>query len=71
MLRLFLALGQGDLFTPGQSARAGEIDSINRKFGRGTLFLGAEGIQKKWKMGQEHRSPTYTTQWDQLSVITV
>ncbi|WNZ57023.1 Y-family DNA polymerase [Microbulbifer sp. MKSA007] len=64
------ALGQGDLFTPGQSVRAGEtmqaLDRINKKFGRGTLFLGAEGIQKKWKMRQAFTSPAYTTRWGDL-----
>ncbi|WP_444896958.1 Y-family DNA polymerase [Microbulbifer sp. SSSA005] len=69
------SLGQGDMFTTGQPIRSGEtmqaIDQINQRFGRGTLFLGAEGIDKKWKMRQEHRSPAYTTQWDQLPEITV
>ncbi|WP_444956806.1 DUF4113 domain-containing protein [Microbulbifer sp. ZKSA002] len=45
------------------------IDQINQRFGRGTLFLGAEGINKKWKMRQEHRSPAYTTQWEDLPRI--
>ncbi|WP_444891365.1 DUF4113 domain-containing protein [Microbulbifer sp. CnH-101-E] len=42
------------------------MDRINKKFGRGTLFLGAEGIQKKWKMRQAFTSPAYTTRWGDL-----
>ncbi|MCO1336626.1 Y-family DNA polymerase [Microbulbifer sp. OS29] len=67
------SLGQGDLFTQGQPVRAGEamqaIDHINQRFGRGTLFLGAEGIKKKWKMRQQHKSPAYTTRWDELPEV--
>ncbi|WP_444890381.1 DUF4113 domain-containing protein [Microbulbifer sp. DLAB2-AA] len=50
----------------GQWGREGEIiqamDWINEKFRRGNLFLGAEGIQKKWKMRRQvFTSPAYTT----------
>ncbi|AWF81744.1 UMUC domain-containing protein DNA-repair protein [Microbulbifer sp. A4B17] len=68
-------LGQGDMFSSGQPLRAGEtmqaIDQINQRFGRGTLFLGAEGIQKKWKVRQEHKSPAYTTHWDELPEVII
>ncbi|USD23482.1 DUF4113 domain-containing protein [Microbulbifer variabilis] len=37
------------------------MDRINKKLGHGTLFLVAEGIQKKWKMRQAFTSPAYTT----------
>ncbi|WP_444900831.1 DUF4113 domain-containing protein [Microbulbifer sp. VAAC004] len=38
------------------------MDWINEKFRRGNLFLGAEGIQKKWKMRRQvFISPAYTT----------
>ncbi|WP_444902651.1 DUF4113 domain-containing protein [Microbulbifer sp. SSSA007] len=46
------------------------MDSINHKFGRGTLFLGAEGIQKKWKMRQAYTSPAYNTKWGDLPKVT-
>ncbi|MCO1336735.1 DUF4113 domain-containing protein [Microbulbifer sp. OS29] len=45
------------------------MDQINQKFGRGTLFLGAEGIKKKWKMRQQYKSPAYTTRWDELPEV--
>ncbi|BBM04098.1 Y-family DNA polymerase [Microbulbifer sp. GL-2] len=69
------ALGQGDLFTAGQPSRAGVmmqvLDRANQRFGRGTLFLGAEGVHKQWKMRQAYRSPAYTTQWQALPLVKV
>ncbi|GAB2889056.1 translesion error-prone DNA polymerase V subunit UmuC [Microbulbifer echini] len=69
------SLGQGDLFSLGQSKRAGEVmqtlDRVNRHFGRGTLFLGAEGVHKHWKMRQAYRSPSYTTRWAALPMVQI
>jgi len=44
------------------------LDSVNRKMGRATLKLASEGVQRKpaWGMKQDHRSPRYTTCWDEL-----
>ncbi|MFA0813470.1 DUF4113 domain-containing protein [Microbulbifer epialgicus] len=44
---------------------------MNKTFGRGTLFLGAEGIQKKWKMRQAFTSPAYTTRWGDLPRVVI
>ncbi|MDP5209193.1 Y-family DNA polymerase [Microbulbifer sp. 2205BS26-8] len=67
------SLGQGDLFTSGQPAHIGRmmrvLDQVNQRFGRGTLFLGAEGVQKKWKMRQAYTSPAYTTRWGDLPEV--
>jgi DNA polymerase V len=46
------------------------LDNINRKYGRGTLYLAAEGVHKKWLMRQRHCSPRYTTHWKDLPVAT-
>ncbi len=66
---------QQDMFHAGQPARAGvlmqTLDKANQRYGRGTLFLGAEGIQKKWTMRQAYTSPAYTTRWGELPVIKV
>ncbi|WP_444946501.1 Y-family DNA polymerase [Microbulbifer sp. VTAC004] len=68
-------LGQGDLFAIGQPARAGmmmqTLDRVNQRFGSGTLFLGAEGMQKQWKMRQAYRSPAYTTRFEALPVVNI
>ncbi len=42
------------------------VDLLNRLLGRDTLFFGAQGIGREWKMRQERRSPRYTTQWSEL-----
>ncbi len=42
------------------------VDLLNRLIGRDTLFFGAQGISREWKMRQERRSPRYTTQWSEL-----
>ena len=47
---------QGDLFCGGQTAKTDELmtllDKVNKRYGRGTLFTAAEGLQKKWYMRQ-------------------
>jgi DNA polymerase V len=40
------------------------MDSINRKMGKESIKLASEGFSRPWKMRQEHKSPSYTTQWD-------
>jgi DNA polymerase V len=45
------------------------MDSVNRRFGRGSLRFGAEGPaqgQADWRMRQERRSPRMTTDWNEL-----
>ena len=45
------------------------FDAINKKYGRNTLCLAAEGLQKPWAMKRELKSPSYTTQWTELPVV--
>jgi DNA polymerase V len=42
------------------------LDRVNADFGAGTLRYAAEGLEKRWKMKQEHRSRRYTTHWQDL-----
>lgn len=44
------------------------LDDINKKFGRHTLHLAAEGCGKSWAMKQFLKSPHYTTQWNELPI---
>jgi DNA polymerase V len=44
----------------------GVVDRINQDHGPDTLFFGAQGVTKEWKMRCGLRSPRYTTQWDEL-----
>ncbi len=72
---------QGDLFAPRTDARGGRLmtafDEINCKFGRGTIRYAAAGLKaaggpgkrKNWRMNQAHRSPRYTTNWNELPIV--
>lgn len=45
------------------------MDAVNGEYGRNTLFLGSSGIQKRWSAKFESRTPRYTTNWDELPVV--
>lgn len=57
---------QGELFGPSpvRSRLYSSVDEVNRKFGRGTLFPLAEGIDRKWSAKRAMLSKAYTTSWD-------
>lgn len=42
------------------------LDHINHKFGSNTLKLATQNPKQTWIMRQEHLSPRYTTDWDEL-----
>jgi DNA polymerase V len=44
------------------------MDKINRKYGKGTIHLAAEGFKKEWLARSNKKSPNYTTQWNELAV---
>lgn len=44
------------------------VDSINAKWGRGTVRISAEGLNKPWQMRRGRLSPAYTTSWLHLPV---
>jgi DNA polymerase V len=45
------------------------IDFINQWWGHNTIFFGAQGIGREWKMRQERRSSRFTTQWGEILVV--
>jgi DNA polymerase V len=45
------------------------IDLLNEWWGSNTIFFGAQGIDRLWKMRQERRSPRYTTRWGEIVVV--
>jgi DNA polymerase V len=65
---------QADLFDSkdhGRSRRLmSALDSINDRWGAGTLQYASSGITKAWKTQFHRRSPAYTTQWNELLVVT-
>jgi DNA polymerase V len=65
---------QVDLFDSknrGKSNRLMSVlDSINNRWGAGTLHYASSGITKPWKTLFQRRSPAYTTDWNELPVVT-
>jgi DNA polymerase V len=65
---------QADLFDDrdrGRSKRLmSALDSINDRWGAGILHYASSGITKAWKTQFHRRSPAYTTDWDELPVVT-
>ena len=61
---------QTDLFAGRTDGRSkivmGLLDGINRRLGRGTVHSASQGFTQPWRMKQEHKSPGYTTCWDEL-----
>ena len=61
---------QGDLFATegqGESSKLYKVvDSLNARFGRGTVFSLGEGIGKPWRMKRGMLTASYTTDWGQL-----
>ena len=45
------------------------LDEINAKMGRGTVRSAGEGIQKPWAMRSDNKSKAFTTDWEQLAIV--
>jgi DNA polymerase V len=45
------------------------VDAINAGWGRGAITSAAAGTSRPWRMKQAHRSPRYTTCWNDLAVV--
>jgi DNA polymerase V len=50
------------------SQRMQVMDAINRKMGKDTITLAATGVQRRWAMRRDRKSPNYTSSWDELPV---
>ncbi len=65
---------QADFFDGKDRTRSKKLmaalDSINERFGSGTLQYASSGISKEWKATFNRRSPAFTTSWDELPVAT-
>ncbi|GHD81825.1 Y-family DNA polymerase [Vogesella fluminis] len=66
-------LEQRDLFVPLPDPRRAKVmavmDRVNAEFGRGTLRLASEQLQRGWAMRQEQRSPRWTTHWEEIITV--
>ena len=45
------------------------LDVVNKQFGSGSLILGAQGIQKNWRMKADRKSGAYTTNLKDLPIV--
>ena len=63
---------QADLFAAADDSRRTRlmplVDRINQQQGRGTVRFASEVLDDAWHMRAAHRSPHYTTCWDELPV---
>ena len=50
-------------------ALAEAMDGINRRYGRNTLFLAGEGIERPWSMKRDFLSRRFTTNWNELPEV--
>ena len=63
---------QGDLLeaAPASNNKLMEaLDSLNRRYGRGTVKVSTQGAYSQWQMRQERKSPCYTTRWEEVPVV--
>lgn len=58
-----------DIPRDGSAALMAALDAVNDSWGRGTLRLASEGVERSWRLRAEHRSPRYTTQLGDLPVV--
>lgn len=55
-------------YTKKQQRLMRALDTINARWGMRALQVAAAGIITPWKMKSAHRSPRYTTAWDELPI---
>ena len=65
---------QTDLFSqlqvsPKSTKLMGVLDGINNKMGKESIKLASEGFKRPWKMKQGNKSPSYTTRWKEVPII--
>lgn len=63
---------QGDLLEPASvcnSRLMQALDSLNQRYGRGTVKVSTQGVYAHWQMRQERKSPRYTTRWEELPLV--
>jgi DNA polymerase V len=54
---------------PRAAACMAAMDDLNARFGRGTVFMAALGVERGWRLRAEHHSPYYTTRISELPVV--
>ncbi len=63
---------QGDLLEglkPTNDKLMLALDTLNQRFGRGTVKVSTQGAYQEWQMRQERKSPNYMTSWGEVPII--
>jgi DNA polymerase V len=47
------------------------FDSINDRYGKSTIYLAAEDLSKVWQPKKALKSPSYTTDWNDLPILKI
>ena len=55
--------------SPKSAALMSAMDSISKKMGKESIKLANEGFKRPWKMKQDSKSPSYTSEWDELIAV--
>ena len=58
-----------DAPSPRAAARMAVMDQLNARFGCGTMFLAAVGVERGWTLRVAHHSPCYTTRMTELPIF--
>jgi DNA polymerase V len=53
----------------GSDSLMNVLDQINLKWGRDTMQFAAAGMTRPWSMRQSLKSPSYTTNWQELPLV--
>jgi DNA polymerase V len=63
---------QGDMFSenfePRKEILMETMDTLNARYGKGTLKLSQDGSVRSWGMKADNKSPCYTTNWNEMAV---
>lgn len=63
---------QGELLEPETQTNERlmrALDTLNQRYGRGTVKVSTQGAYSEWQMKQERKSPNYTTAWGELPMV--
>jgi len=58
---------EGDVSSNGKLMLA--LDTLNQRFGRGTVKVSTQGAYQDWQMRQERKSANFTTDWNEVPVV--
>ena len=58
-----------DVQNPKSQALMTALDQVNGRFGKKTMVLASEGMNRPWSLRSDHRSPRYTTRLSDLPVV--